>query len=170
VRFYLLVPLFSLLLVALQTAVLNIFSFDLFALEISLIVVIYAGFRLELFRGAFVMIVLGCTMDGVAGVMPGLYVLVYMTVFLMTKLISEAVYSEGPLFVIGYCILCGLFEGAAVILMYDLLFGINVAGEAIRIYLPQSLVMGFIAPVIFFLLDRFKDVVNGPETQKFNGL
>ena len=57
--YYLLLPVLSILVVALQTTIADILFSGRLVIEISLIAVIYAGFRLELPKGSILAFVFG---------------------------------------------------------------------------------------------------------------
>ena len=57
--YYLLLPILLLLLVIVQITILDLFSLGWIGMEISLIVVIYAGFHLDALRGGILSLLLG---------------------------------------------------------------------------------------------------------------
>ena len=87
--YYLLLPFLSILLIVLQSTITDIIFSGRLVFEISLIVVIYAGFRLDLIRGTILAFILGFVFDCVAGSVLGLFTLIYVIVFLFSFFISD---------------------------------------------------------------------------------
>jgi rod shape-determining protein MreD len=64
--YYLLLPFLSIILVILQSTITDVIFSGRLVFELSLIVVIYAGFRLDLARGAVLAFITGFVFDTVA--------------------------------------------------------------------------------------------------------
>ncbi len=154
--FYLLLPVFSLLLLTIQITVFDIFFLGKIAPEISLILVIYAGFYLGVGRGSALSVVMGFFMDCMTGVVPGLFVFVYLLIFLISSVISLRVYAGGAIFTASFTCVCVLFERALIILMYKTVYGMNVLYDMLNISLFQAVVTGVLAPVFFVLFRRLE--------------
>jgi len=90
--YYLLMPVFALWLLVFQTTVLVLFVFGKIKLEISLLLVIYAGFHLDLIKGGILALVLGAFLDCMTSLIPGFHVIFYMLIFIISKSISYRVY------------------------------------------------------------------------------
>ena len=93
IYYFLLLPL-VLLLVVFQKSVLDLFFFGRIGVELSLILVIYAGFRMDTVRGAFLSFIVGFFMDCMMGSVSGLYTLLYVCIFFVSALVSLRVYAE----------------------------------------------------------------------------
>jgi rod shape-determining protein MreD len=154
--FYLLLPVFSLLLLTIQITVFDIFFLGKIAPEISLILVIYAGFYLGVGRGSALSVVLGFFMDCMTGVVPGLFVFIYLLIFLISSVISLRVYAGGAIFTASFTYVCVLFEGALITLMYNIVYGMNVLYDMLNISVFQAVVTGVLAPVFFVLFRRLE--------------
>ncbi|MDI6741829.1 MAG: hypothetical protein QMD11_03730 [Smithella sp.] len=76
--YYLTLPVLSILLIAMQSIITDIIFSNRFVFEISLMAVIYAGFRLDLIRGVVLAFIIGLMFDYIGGVLPGLSAFVYM--------------------------------------------------------------------------------------------
>jgi len=74
-------PVLSILLIALQIAVADILFSGRLVIELSLIAVIYAGFRLDLIKGAALAFVFGFVFDCLVGSVTGLFTLIYLLLF-----------------------------------------------------------------------------------------
>lgn len=158
--YYLLLPVFSLLLLAIQVTVFDVLSFGKTGLEISLILVIYTGFYLSIIRGIALSFVLGFFLDCITGVIPGVFVLSYVLIFLISKGVSLKVYARGVVFTIGFTFACVLFEKFLIILMYRGLYGINVFYDILSISLLQAVIAGIFAPAFFALFHRLEVLFN----------
>ncbi|MBA7565530.1 hypothetical protein ES708_07215 [subsurface metagenome] len=154
--YYLLLPVFSLLLLTIQITISDIFFLGKVAPEISLILVIYAGFYLGIARGGALSVVLGFFMDCITGVVPGLFVLSYMLIFLISNVVSFRVYAGGVIFVTGFTFVCVLLEKFLIILMYKILYGMNVLCDILNISFFQAVVTGVLASAFFALFRRLE--------------
>ena len=152
--YYLLLPVFSLLLLTIQVTVLDILSFGKTGLEISLILVVYAGFYLSTIRGIALSFVLGFSLDCITGVVPGFFVLSYVLIFLISKGVSLRLSARGMVFTMGFIFVCVLFEKSLIILIYRGLYGINVFYDILNIALLQAVAAGVFAPAFFGLFHR----------------
>jgi len=163
--FYLLLPLFSLILLVLQTTVLSLFFLGKMGLEISLIIVIYAGFRLDALKGGVLAFVLGFFLDCITGSVTGLLTFYYVAVFFVSRTVSFKVYAERHLFIMAFAFLCAFSEGLVVALVYQVFYGVDVFPGIYKIFLVQALTLGLISPLLFTLLGRMEGVLDVRESQ-----
>ena len=147
--FFILVPWLLMFLVVFQHAVLGAMFFHTIAVEISLVLVIYAGLRMEVRRGSFLVLILGLMMDCITGTGSGFYALVYALVFLVVYLLSLQVYAESTPFLIVLTLGCGLGEGLLLLTLNRLIYGTNVFLDLVRYFLPQLLLVSAISPFLF---------------------
>ncbi|MBW2648394.1 MAG: hypothetical protein JRC53_01030, partial [Deltaproteobacteria bacterium] len=119
--YYLLLPFFSLLLLTIQITIFDILFLGKAGLEISLILVVYAGFYLSIKRGIALSFILGFFLDCITGVVPGFFVLSYVLIFLISKGVSFKVYAGVTIFTIGFTFICALFGKLLIVLMYEAL-------------------------------------------------
>lgn len=158
--YYLLLPVFSLFLLTIQINVFDIFFLGKVAPEISLILVVYAGFFLGIARGGALSVVLGFFMDCMTGVVPGLFVISYLLIFLISNIVSFRVYAGGMIFTTVFTVVCVLLEKLLIIMMYKALYGIGVLYEMLNISLLQAVVTGILAPAFFALFRRLEVVLS----------
>ena len=158
--YYLLLPVFSLLLLIIQVTVFDILFFGKAGLEISLILVVYAGFYLSVVRGGILSFVLGFLLDCITGVVPGFFVLNYMLIFLISKAASLKVYGGGIIFTVGFTFICALLGKLLIGSMYEVLYGINVFYDILNISFLQAVVTGVSAPAFFALFYRLEVLLN----------
>ena len=163
--YYLLLPVFSLLLLTIQVTVFDLLSFGKTGLELSLILVVYAGFHLSVVRGGILSIVLGFFLDCITGVVPGFFVFSYVLIFLISKGASLKVYAKGMVFTIVFTFVCVLFEKFLIILIYRGLYGINVFYDILNVSLLQAVIVGVFAPAFFALFHRLEVLFNVWETR-----
>ncbi len=153
---YLFLPLAGLLLVIFQTSVLNIIFMGRLNVEISLILVIYAGFRMNVLPGALLSFLLGFFLDCAMGSISGLFTLIYVCVFFISVLVSMRVYAEQISLIIGFSFLCSIFEGLLIVLFFKIIYDINMLGSLIQVFLPQALVVSVLSPFFFRLFHLFE--------------
>jgi rod shape-determining protein MreD len=165
VTYYIAVPFFSLLLIVSQMMIQDIVFSGKIALELSLIVVIYAGFRFDVLRGGILSFILGFTHDCLTCSLSGLYTLIYVLVFLISKLASLRISPGKPLLIMSFTLICALFEGMMVILFHPLLYGGNISAHAVAVYLPQTLIVSGISPILFRAFHWTEAVLYGRKSQ-----
>jgi len=153
-------PVFSLLLLTIQITIFDILFFGKAGLEISLILVVYAGLHLSLARGGVLSFILGFLLDCITGVMPGFFVLNYMLIFLISKAVSLKVYGGGMIFTAGFTVICALFGKLLIVLMYEALYGINVFYDILNVSFLQAVITGVSAPAFFVLFYRLEVLLN----------
>ena len=128
--------------------------------EISVILVIYAGFYLSIFRGGVLSIVLGYCMDCITGVVPGFFVVSYLLIFLIASFVSFRAYVGGMIFATAFTVLSVFLEKGLIIFVYEVLFGIPVLYDIWGVSWLQALVTGMLAPVFFALFSRIEVVLS----------
>jgi len=158
--YYLLMPVFALVLMAFQATFFELLFFGTISVEVSLLVVIYAGFRLDVVRGGSLALIFGFFMDAMTSVIPGIYVFIYITVFFVSELISDKVYAESLPFVMGYCLLSSLFEGLVIVSACRIFYGIDVVDSMFTFYIPQSIILALLSPFVFWACKRVEESLN----------
>ncbi|MDO9515862.1 MAG: hypothetical protein Q7J01_07175 [Syntrophales bacterium] len=158
--YYLLMPVFSLLLLAIQIGGFDTLFFGKIAPEISLILVVYAGFFMSVMRGGTLSAFLGFFMDSMTGVEPGFFLLSYALVFLLCKMVAVKVYAGGSLFAMGFTFMCALLEKLLIVLMYKALYGMNVFSDMVTISLMQAAMTALFTPAFFALFIRLEVLLN----------
>lgn len=156
--YYFLLPFLSIVLVILQSTITNVVFSGRLLFELSLIVVIYTGFRLDLVRGAFLAFILGFVFDCVAGSVLGLFTFIYVVVFLFSFFASGRLAAEKMHIIALFSFLCAFLEDLMVILFYHLAFRINVLENMPFVFLPKALIVGLFAPVFFYMMRRVEVV------------
>ncbi|MDA8125802.1 MAG: hypothetical protein M0009_11510 [Deltaproteobacteria bacterium] len=163
--YYLLAPFALLLLVIVQITILNLFSFGLVAMEVSLIVVIYAGFHLDAFRGGILALFLGFFLDCLISTIFGLYIFLYLLIFVLAMIASGKIYAEKPSLIAIFTGCCALLEGLLIVLLYRIFFGADILYAIPKIFIPQAIVVGLLSPLCFGLFHRFEVFLHAEDTR-----
>lgn len=161
--YYLLLPVFSLLLLVFQTTVLDLFFLGKIGLEVSLILVVYAGFHLDIMKGGVLALVLGFFLDCITGGVGGLFTVVYVAVFLLSRVVSLRIYAEGIAFIMCFTFICIFSEGIITVLIYNFICGADMSYNILRVFLPQALVAGVLSPALFVIFERLEVLLNVEE-------
>lgn len=154
----LILPLLGLFLVLFQTSVLNLVFMGRISIEISMILVIYAGFRGPVLSGALLSFMLGFVLECLMGAISGLFTLIYVCIFFSSALLSLRVYAEQMRLIVVFSFLCAIFEGVMVVLFYKMVYEINLFSSLFRVFLLQALVIGMVSPVFFRLFQYFESL------------
>ena len=163
--YYIVFPIFTILLVVLQKTLLDLLFGGRIGIEVSLILVIYAGFHFDMVRGGVLAFLTGFLLDCVSGTIMGLYTFIYVMVFILSFLLSPRIYGERMFFIMGYTFVCALLEGIFIIAIYWFIYGTDVSPVLLRLYLPQALVAGVLSPALFTLFNRLEPYVHAGETR-----
>ena len=168
--YYLILPVISLLLLTIQITVFDILFLGKVTPEISLALVIYAGFYLGIARGGSLSLVLGFFMDCMVGVVPGFFVFTYLLIFLISNVVSFRIYAGGMIFAICFTLACVLLEKSLILIVYNVLYGVNVLYDILPVSLIQAAVTGILAPVFFALFRRLEGLLSVWESRLSNQL
>jgi rod shape-determining protein MreD len=163
--YYIVLPFFTILLIVLQRTLLDLLFGGRIGVEMSLLLVIYAGFHLDMVRGGFLAFLAGFLLDCVSGTIMGLYTFIYVLIFILSYLLSPRIYGERMFFIMGYAFLCVLLEGLFIFAVYWSVYGTDVSQGLLRTYLPQALVAGVLSPALFALFNRLEVYVHAGEAR-----
>ena len=147
--FYLLTLLLAFSVIILQRTFVDLLFAGKIGLELSLILVIFAGFNFEEVRGVIFAALTGFVFDCLSGAVMGLYTFFYVIVFFLTRLLTDRIYSEQMFFIMIFTFLCVLFEGLYIVVLYKSVFDVNMSYNLYRVFLPQALVAGVLSPALF---------------------
>lgn len=163
--YYLLLPFCSLLLIVLQNTAADVIFSGWLVLEISIIVVIYTGFRFDLIKGVVSSFVLGFMFDCISGSVLGLYALIYVFVFLFSFFVSARLITERMPLIALFALFCAFLEEFTVVLFYHLAYGFDMLHNTPVVFLPQALIIGLLAPVFFYMMRRIEVFFYGKQAQ-----
>jgi cell shape-determining protein MreD len=162
---YILVPLFSLLLIVFQMMIADILFSGNIGVELSLILVIYAGFRLDVIRGGCLSFIIGFMRDCITCSISGFYALLYVFIFLISLTASSRISAGKPVIIMIFTLICALLEGMLVIVIHPLLYGGDISSHALKVYLPQAFIVSGLSPLLFKVFNRIEVILNGRATQ-----
>ena len=164
--YYVVLPLFLLLVIVFQTTIPEILFSHKIGLEISLILVIYAGFRLDLAKGSTLAFCLGFMLDCLTGAVLGFFTMIYVLIYFISFLVSQRVYAARTTFIMAFTVLCSLLEGVIIMLLYTYVYKANGFGAMTKVFAPQAVVLGAMSPLFFRLFNRFEVFLfNGRDTR-----
>jgi rod shape-determining protein MreD len=162
--YFLILPFFSLILLVFQTTILNLFSIGKMSVELSLIAVIFAGFRCGAIKGAFFAFVTGFIFDCLTGAVSGLLTLYYVLVFTVARTLSFKVFSEGYLFIAVFSFICALFEAMLISLFYYMFYDVEIILQIYKGFIAQALVVGLLSPPLFKVAERLERIAHVGQT------
>ena len=74
------------------------------------------------------------------------------------------VYAEGVFFIMAFTFVCGIAEGILIILLYQVIYGIDIFLNMFKTFLPRRLWQGYSSPAIFTLLNFLERMVHVGES------
>lgn len=151
--FYFLYPFISILLIILQNSIADIFLSEKLVLEISLIVVIYFGFRLDLIKGTISSFIMGFMFDCISGSVLGLFTFIYVLIFLFSFFASTRLVTERLFLIALFASFCSLLKEFIVILFYYLIYNFDILQDISFVFL-QALIIGLLAPAFFYTMRK----------------
>jgi rod shape-determining protein MreD len=163
--YYLLWPFLSILLIVLQNTAADVIFSGRLVLEISIIAVIYAGFRFNLMKGVISAFILGLVFDCISGSVLGLFTLIYVLVFLFSFFVSARLVTERMHLIAFFTFICVFLEELTVVLFYYLVYGFDILHNTPVVFLPQALIIGLLAPAFFYMMRRVEVFFYGKPAQ-----
>ncbi len=163
--YYLLLPFILLLLVIVQITILDLFTLGHISMEISLIVVIYAGFHLDALRGGILSLMLGFFLDCLTSAIFGLYMFLYCFIFYLSMIVVGRAYAGNPTLIAFFTGICTILEGLVIVLLYRFFFGADILAAIPTVFVPQAALLGLLSPLVFSLLHRFEVFFNAEDTR-----
>jgi rod shape-determining protein MreD len=152
--YYLFLPFLSILLIVLQNMVADIIFSGSVIVELSVIVLVYAGFRFDLIKGSISAFILGFVFDCICGSALGLFTLIYVLIFLFSFFVSATLITEKMFLIALFTFFCALMEEFIVVLFYNLFYGFDMFHNTPAAFLLQALIVGLLAPVFFYLMRK----------------
>lgn len=151
---YLSLLILAILLIVLQSTVTDLIFSSYFTFEMSLVVVIYAGFRFEMMKGLLLSFFLGFMLDCVSGSVPGLFSCVYLIVFLCSFFSSDFLDTEKNHVIVLFSFICVFLKEIMLQTFYYLAFDVRLRPDVYAVIFTQSFVVSLVAPVFFYFIDR----------------
>jgi len=166
VIFYIVLPFLSLLLIVIQTMIADIFFFGKIGVELSLILVIYAGFRLDIMKGGILSFILGFFRDCLNCSISGPYTFLYVLIFLISMLASFRISPGKSSFIMIFTLMCASFEIIVIFLFHLLLYGGyggDISTLSLKAYIPQALILSGLSPILFSTIRRIDVLLSGKD-------
>lgn len=159
--YYLLLPLMAIGLVVFQTTLADILFSGRLMLELSLVAVIYAGFRLDLIRGIYLALMMGFVFDCVSGSILGLFTMIYLLIFMFSFLVSWLMADEKYYLIALFGLICSVLESLILILLYRVMFQMDMLNDVFFIFLPQALLISVFSVGIFYMMRKIEGLGYG---------
>ena len=163
--YYFLLPFLTILLVVLQTTLADVLFSGWLVLELSLVVVIYAGFRLDLMKGMVLACLIGFVFDCVSGAPLGLFTLAYLLIFLLSFFVSSRIASEKLYLIALFSLVCSLLESLMLILLYHVVSDVDTLNNVLLIFVPQALLISVLSVGFFYAMRKVEGLVYGKTKQ-----
>ena len=163
--YYASLPVLSLLLIVVQMVLADIVFFGAVEVDLSLVLLIFAGFRLDTARGGILSFIIGFMHDCLSCSVSGLYTLMYVVVFLISMVVSTRVSPGKVTFTMMFTLLCALFVGTAITLLHPLLDSGDISMDALKMNIPQSLILSGLSPILFKAFSWVEGFLSGEAKQ-----
>ena len=163
--YYLLLPFMTIFLVVFQTTLADILFSGRLTLEVSLIVVIYAGFRLDLMKGMVLAFVMGFVFDCMSGAVMGLFTLIYLIIFLLSFFVSFRIVSEKLYLIAGFSLICSVLESLILALLYHFAFEFDMLSNVLVVFVPQAILISVLSVGFFFAFRKVEGLIYGKTMQ-----
>jgi rod shape-determining protein MreD len=160
-------PFFLLILIVLQSIISNTLFFGVVGIEISMILVIYAGFRLDIIRGGLISFMAGFFLDCVTGSVSGLHTFTYVCLFLISMASSTRISLDKTFTIMVYTLICALFKYITITILYSSIYGIDISFNILKIFIPQILIVVLVSPVCFYIFNRLDILLCGGYARQY---
>lgn len=157
---YPLLAIYALSLILLQVSFLDSMASGLIDLEISLVLVIYAGFRMNVVRGGILSYLLGFFYDTLVGTVPGMHGLLYVLIFAFSLFASREINVNATAILMLYVFTCAIIKGVIVLAYSGLVTEVVLWNDIWFTYLPQGAILAVISPLLFRLFCRSEVLLN----------
>jgi len=165
--YYLFLPFFLLFLIVLQSIMSDMLFFGIVGVEISMIMVLYAGFRLDVIRGGIISFVAGFILDCITGSVSGFHTLIYVSLFIISMAASTRISLDKTSTIMIYTLICALLKNAATIILYSLIYGTEISFNILKLFIPQILIVVLISPICFHIFYRLDVLISGRYAKQF---
>ena len=164
--YFLSLCLFSFLMLIVQVTLFDLLLHGIVVIELTMILVIYAGFHLDATRGGILTFMIGLLYDAIAGIIPGLFIVVYMLIFCVAKVISDKVRVENSVLIMGFTCMSTFLEGVMIFFVYGVLLDIHLSKLLfVQVFVPQAVILSALSPLLFSLFHRIEVLTGVGESQ-----
>lgn len=154
-----------LFLIVVQKTVLDIFSFHLLSVDLTLLFVVFAGFSMSVLRGGILTLAAGYFVGVMTGTVTGLFMFVYFSLFCVSTLVSTRVYIEQSYFIMLFTMSCALVEGMMLVVINRYILDAPALYPTLRAVFPQIFILGLISPFFFKVFRKFEVLVHAKTVQ-----
>lgn len=154
-----------LLLIVTQKTIIDIFSFHLVSVELSLLFVVFAGFSMSIPKGGILTIIAGFFVGAMTGTVTGLFMFVYFFLFCVSTLVSTRVYIEQPYFIMIFTMFCAFLEGIMLVVINRFVLDAPSLYPTLPAVFPQVFILGLISPFFFKAFRKFEVLVHAKTAQ-----
>jgi len=165
--YYLFLPFFLLFLIVLQSIISDILFFGIVGVEISMIMILYAGFHLDVIRGGIISFVAGFFLDCITGAVSGFHTLIYVSLFLISMAASTRISLDKTSTIMIYTLICALLKDVVITILYSLIYRIEISFNILRLFIPQILIVVLISPICFHIFYRIEVLIRGGYAKQF---
>ncbi len=163
--FYFFIPFMAIGVVVFQTVLSYLLFSGWVSIELSLIVVIYAGFRMDLIKGMSLALVMGFVLDSISGTVEGLFTLAYLMIFTMSFFVSLRMVTEKQYLIGLFSLFCCVLESLLVSLVDRLILSRETSADALLILTFQAILTGFLSVGFFYAMRRIENSIYGKALQ-----
>lgn len=161
-----LLPFFLLFLIVLQNRISDIFFSGVVGVEISMVLVIYAGFRLDVIKGGIISFLLGFFLDCMTGSISGLHTVAYVVLFLVSLAASQRISLDRASLIMLFTLVCALLKDIIITVLYPLIYRIDISVNVLKAYIPQILIVILISPLLFHIFHLIEAFINGENAKQ----
>ncbi|KAF0159381.1 MAG: hypothetical protein FD159_559 [Syntrophaceae bacterium] len=159
--YYLLLPFVTIGLVVFQSMLADVLFSGWLTLELSLVAVIYAGFRLDLVKGIILSFMMGFMFDGVSGSILGLFTMIYLLIFIFSSFVSSR-FASGKFYLIAlFSLICSLVEALILISLYHFVFEFDMLNNVLLVFVPQALLISVLSVGFFYVMRKVEGLMYG---------
>ena len=159
--YYLLLPFVIIGLVVFQSTLADVLFSGWLTLELSLVVVIYAGFRLDLMKGIILAFMMGFMFDALSGSMLGLFTMIYLLIFMFSFFVSSRI-ASGKFYLIAlFSLICSLVESLILISFYHFVFEFDLLSDVLLVFVPQALLISVFSVGFFYMMRKVEGLMYG---------
>lgn len=153
---YLYLTLLALIVIILQLSFWDLMGLGFGDLEFSLLLVIYAGLRMNVISGGILSYLLGFFFDTLAGAVPGLYGLIYILLFALSLLVARVTNINSTYLTMIYVFIAALAKAFILLGYFQFIADVSLLEDIWFIFLPQALILAVISPCLFRLFARLE--------------
>jgi len=159
-RFFFSLLLLAFILLSLQTTIFSHIPLLPVKPDLTLIMVVYIAIFHDDTAGIFLAFFLGCLMDTFSGSITGMYALLRIGTFFLTKLAQQKLYLKSTLFYICLTTVLSFIDGLLVLFTVFVFSSVDTLWPFIFKFLfIQSILTGIVTPLIFFICNQTRLLV-----------